>query len=118
VTREDQETMRRSITAGFAMLLMAKTVDANCSSELTNLEGYTIIAATQVEGDFEGCDFDKVIRFTDGKRLRCSSYSYTYAYMPDAIIFGKRSTVQGKSFLSIKVLIEDEVFDMALMILK
>jgi hypothetical protein len=38
--------------------------------------------------------------------------------MPDAIIFGKRSTVQGKSFLSIKVLIEDEVFDMAPIILK
>src|SRR5437879_10788045 len=76
LTREDEEAMRRLITAGFAMLLMATTVDADCSSELTNLEGYTIIAATQVEGDFEGCDFDKVIRFTDGKRLRCSSYSY------------------------------------------
>jgi hypothetical protein len=110
--------MRLLITGAFAMLLMATTADADCSSELTNLEGYTIVAATQVDGEFEGCDFDKVIRFTDGKRLRCSSYSYAYAYMPDAIIFGKRSTVPGKSFLSIKVLIEDEVFDMVPIILK
>ena len=110
--------MRRLITAGLATLFIATTAAADCSSELMNLEGYTIIAATQVDGEFEGCDFDKTIRFTDGKRLRCSSYSYTYAYMPDAIIFGKRSTFKGKSFLSIKVLIEDEVFDMAPIVLK
>jgi hypothetical protein len=110
--------MRRLIMAGFVMLFIATTAAADCSSELMKLEGYTIIAATQVDGQFEGCDFDKVIRFTDGKRLRCSSYSYTYAYMPDAIIFGKRSTFQGKSLLSIKVLIEDEVFDMAPIVLK
>jgi hypothetical protein len=82
------------------------------------MEGYTIISVTQVSGEFEGCDFDRVIRFVDGMALRCSSYSYTYSYMPDAVIFGKEATLQGRSFVLIKVLIEDEIFDMEPIILK
>ena len=84
-----------------------------CTRHLTRLVGYTIVAVTQVDGEFQGCDFDKIIRFLDGKAFRCSSYGYTYAYMPDAVIFAKQTTYQGKSFATIKVLIEGEVFDMA-----
>ncbi len=89
-----------------------------CTRQLSRVQGYTVISVTQVDGEFDGCDIDKVIRFLDGTRLRCSSYGYTYAYMPDAVIFAKQLSLQGKSFAAIKVLIEGELFDMEPFILK
>ena len=96
---------------GTALLLCSGCALA-CADELRDVEGYTVISVTQVDGDFEGCDFDKRIRFADGTTLKCSSYSYSYAYMPDAVIFGKRVSHQGRSFLMVKVLIDDEMYDM------
>ena len=37
--------------------------------------------STQIDGDWEGCDFD-VHRLTNGMYLVCSSYFYEYAFMP------------------------------------
>lgn len=54
--------------------------------------GGTVIN-TQVDGNFEGCDFDKRIDFTNGLVFVCSTYSYTYSYMPKVKIFA----IQGKS---------------------
>ncbi len=85
-----------------------------CASALRRLEGCTILSVTSLDGEFNGCDFDRVIRFTDGSVHRCSTYSYTYSYRPDAIIFGKRISYQGSSYTTIKVLIESEVYDMSL----
>lgn len=102
-----------------ALLLVSGPAHADrCTRPLSRLQGYTIIAVTQVDGEFQGCDFDRVIRFLDGRALRCSSYSYTYAYMPDAVIFAKQVSYQGKSFATIKVLIEGEVFDMEPVLVK
>lgn len=106
----------------FAFLLMpiigaAPALADRCTRMLSRLQGYTIISVTQVNGEFQGCDFGKVIRFMDGTALKCSSYSYTYSYMPDAVIFGKTMTHQGKSFAIIKALIEGEIFDMEPVIL-
>ena len=42
---------------------------------------------TRVEGDFEGCDFDLVVRFINGLSFVCSTYSYTSSYMPEVKIF-------------------------------
>lgn len=97
---------------------LATTVFADrCTRKLKSMEGYTIISITQVNGEFQGCDFGRVIKFMDGLTLKCSSYSYTYSFMPDAVIFAKTIVYQGKSFAVIKVLIEDEIFDMEPLIL-
>jgi hypothetical protein len=78
-----------------------------------DLKGWTIVSVTTVDGEFNGCDFDRVIRFTDGSAHRCSTYSYSYSYRPDAIIFGKTLSHQGVAYMSIKVLIEGDIFDMS-----
>lgn len=54
--------------------------------DLEYLEGYQIIAKKQVNDDFEGCDYDKKIIFTDRTYVVCDEYDYTYSYMPTAII--------------------------------
>jgi hypothetical protein len=61
------------------------------------------IINTQVDGDFEGCDFDKRINFTNGLIFVCSTYSYTYSYMPRVKIFvikgrSPQVFIQGKSY--------------------
>lgn len=90
----------------------AITANGDCTSELQQLVGWTVISATEVDGEFEGCDFDKHIRMTDGSVYTCAEYNYTYSYNPEAIVFGKKVTYQGKSFVNIKILIEDELFEM------
>ncbi|HTF36068.1 MAG TPA: hypothetical protein VK714_20475 [Myxococcota bacterium] len=83
-----------------------------CTRNLRRLEGWTIISVTQVDGEFEGCEFGRVIKLMDGSSLRCSTYNYTYSFSPDAIVFGKKATNEGTTLLMVKVLIEDELYDM------
>jgi len=88
-----------------------------CADDFSSsMEGYTIVAVTQVDGTFEGCDYDKSVKFRNGMTLKCSTYSYTYAYAPDAIIFAKPMSHQGQSFYSIEVLIEDDFYDFGVML--
>jgi hypothetical protein len=80
------------------------------SSELEDLarDGYAVVETTQVDGDFEGCDFNKRIPLTNGLIFVCSEYNYSYAYMPEVLILK-----QVKSG-DIKVLIDDEEYEGAL----
>lgn len=48
--------------------------------------GYVVVKETQVDGSFEGCDFDRLIPLTNGLVFKCSEYSYTYSFMPEVII--------------------------------
>ena len=82
------------------------------ASDFADLVGWTVAAATNVRDEFEGCDFDKKIRFDNGWSLTCSSYSYSYAYRPDAVIFTKSFPSRGQNYWMIKVLINDEIYDM------
>ena len=46
------------------------------------------------------------------QNLTCAGYGYQYAYMPTAIIFAKKVSYGGHSFYDIKMLVEDEMYDM------
>jgi len=81
-------------------------------SDLDEVEGWTLAAVTTVVDDFEGCDFEKAVRFENGWRLVCSDYSYTYAYRPEAAIFVRKWSYEGRDYWIAKVLIEDEFYDM------
>ena len=84
---------------------------------LTNLDrviGYTLVAKKTVvafiqddkrEDSFSGCEFGRVLVFDDNTGVRCTGYSYNYAYRPDAYIF-VNSTL-------IKMCVEGEWFDVA-----
>jgi hypothetical protein len=98
---------------GLLVMVPQPSLADRCTRGLRRLEGWTIISVTQVDGEFEGCDFDRVIKLMDGSALRCSTYSYTYSYSPDAIVFAKKASLEGGSFLMVKVLIEGELYDMA-----
>ena len=51
-------------------------------------------------------------------KLTCAEYNYSYSYMPDAVIFGKSISFQGSEVMSLKVLIDDELYEMEAVFLK
>ena len=44
------------------------------------------VITTQVADEFEGCDFDKRYELLNGLIFVCSTYSYSYSYMPEVKI--------------------------------
>src|SRR5689334_1788541 len=99
----------RPLAALFLVPRFALAIDA---SDFSGLEGWTVAAVTHVDDEFEGCDFDRRIRFSNGWALTCSTYSYSYSYMPEAVIFLKSFKHQNRNYWAVKVLIEDEFYDM------
>jgi hypothetical protein len=91
------------------MIMCTPDVFAFDPSELL---GYTLVSEKRIDGDFEGCDFDKKIIFMDGTYLTCATYSYTYSYMPTAYIYAKHLEYKGKVFADIKMVVGDRVYDM------
>jgi hypothetical protein len=71
------------------------------------LVGYTIIDIKTVNGEFEGCDFDKKVIFTDNTYVTCMGYGHTYSYMPEAIILGKNYN----GTLLLKIYVDGELYD-------
>lgn len=96
--------IKNTVTA-FILLISTTTVAlADLTEKLEQLTGYKIVAKKTIDGEFEGCDFDKIIVFDDRTALRCLSYGYQYAYRPEAIILSNGS--------NIKMLVEDDIYDM------
>jgi len=104
---------------GFIVLLalvigsgpLCRAVDA---STLADLKGYTIVAATNVTGDFDGADSGKVVKLDNGMIFEFQSYDYFYEYSPDVIVFAKSVVLpSGRPVVDYRLVIsdEDEVFD-------
>lgn len=98
-------------------LLFANPAWANC--DLSKVVGYTLVEQKTIErfidedpgrgrsvrqDGFEGCDFNRIIVFTDNTGLRCAGYGYQYAYRPMVNIFVRKN--------SIKMCVESTFYDM------
>lgn len=108
--------MRRLVLAILACAVMLTSTTPMLADRFTKklreVEGWTIISVTQVDGKFLGCDYDRVIKFQDGTSYKCAGYGYEVEYEPDAVIFGKSMKFQGKNFVDFKALIEGEFYAM------
>lgn len=102
-------------------LAAPSTASADLARELERMIGYVIVATKTVEGwredgkredGFSGCSHGRVIVFTDGTALTCSTYNYSYAYRPTAIIFAKQLQFQGREMVDYKMVVEGEMYDM------
>jgi hypothetical protein len=104
---------RHTLLLASSLLLTASSSRmADCGRKLSRLQGWTIVQTGNIKGAFKGCEHDKLVEMMDGTILRCASYGYQYAYMPDAVVFGKTLTVGDKSVTMIKMMVEDELYDM------
>lgn len=104
------------------LLLYSSNVVADIDEyQLEELVGWTIVASKSIAGyrdpgekksdDWEGCDFDRTVYFSDGTTVTCYSYGYQYAYMPKAILFGHEITHEGKKYTMYKMLVQGQLYD-------
>lgn len=75
--------------------LLAEPASA-CDLKVSDFVGWTIIYSGTVTGytdpdgsqedDFEGCEFDRILEIDYSQAVRCTEYSYSYAYNPEIVI--------------------------------
>ena len=53
---------------------------------------------THVMGEFQGCDFDRMIPLENGLHFKCGGYHYHYAYRPEVVIFGSSVSIDGEKY--------------------
>jgi len=96
------------------------------ADDLSDLLGYTIIACTNVDGDFEGAEYGKVVQLENGMVFEFHEYNYSYAYRPSVAVFAEHVTAAellsagiknpSPSGMTIyKLVIDDEIYDVARM---
>lgn len=115
--------MRRLKVAAAAALLgcLALPAQADFEDDADQFVGYTIIAVKTIDSfkdkdkdekdGFEGCDYDRVIVFTDGTAVRCRGYGYKYAYRPKAVILGQQVNFQGHAVTMLKMVVQGTAYD-------
>jgi hypothetical protein len=101
-------------------LLGVRSVAAIDADDLDELLGYTMVAYSYVSGDFEGADFDKVVKLDNGMVFEFMEYSYAYAYHPSVAVFADEVTVEeartyGQELtvplVLYKLVIDDDIYD-------
>lgn len=98
------------IVLSFLSLLYFNNSSANGIDDLCDVEGYTLIECTSIDGEFEGEDGD-VIKLDNGNVFELNSYAYNYAYSPDAFLFGRLYEHDGIEYVFYKLIVEEEVYD-------
>jgi len=81
------------------------------AADLSQIVGYTAVTSTNVAGDFEGADVDKLVKLDNGMIFEFTEYNYSYSYRPDVVVFARVTTFQGRSVTLYKLMIEDELYD-------
>jgi hypothetical protein len=80
--------MKAGVLAYGIMLILTLVPSGVHAGDLEDLarQGYAVIEETQVDGEFEGCEYGKQIQLMNGLIFVCETYNYSYSYMPDVLI--------------------------------
>ena len=102
------------ILVGISLIILFtsfKTESRNTIDDLCELVGYTCIDCSNVVGDFEGADFEKLVKLDNGMIFEFNEYNYSYSYRPEVAIFAMERNYKGESHIMYKLVIEDEIYD-------
>jgi hypothetical protein len=99
------------VTALITLVLVTSAFAGLKARDFRKLVGYTVIEITNVVGNFDGADFDKVVALDNGMVFMFNEYNYSYAYRPDVVILAKKVTIGKDSALLWMLIIEDELYD-------
>lgn len=78
--------------------------------DICELDGYTMLTCTNVDGEFEGNSGD-IVKLLNGTMFELQDYNYNYAYNPEVGVFAKKIDMQGKSYILYKLFVENSVYD-------
>jgi len=54
--------------------------------DLSAYVGYYLLAASYVDGDFEGADFGEIVKLENGMIFEFQEFHYSYSYRPQTVI--------------------------------
>ena len=105
MVRQLYRTCRRS----GALFVLASGLVFSAPASASKLEdlakdGYGVVLETTVDDEFEGCDFGKHIKLSNGMVFVCSEYNYSYSNSPEFYVL--KNVLTGQT----KTLIDDEEF--------
>jgi opacity protein-like surface antigen len=103
-------------------LLLSGAAYAVDVEDFSEINGYTVIDITYVDGDFEGADYDRPVILENGMIFRYSEYGYSYAYHPSVVVFARHHSQEDleragirnpppRGFTTYKLLINDDFYD-------
>lgn len=100
----------RTLIAVLVLAVMAQLAAANIRvSKLGRLVGWTVVADTYIRGDFEGPDYEKVVRLDNGWIIEFNDYDYFYEYHPEIVILAKQ--VDGVTLYKTVIEGGDDIYD-------
>jgi hypothetical protein len=97
------------MVAVVAAALLAAPAQADCD-DLEQVVGFTLVASTRVQGEFQGCDYDRLVAFDNGLTLRCSEHRPKQAQHPKALVFLRQFDVGGGTVSMVKACIDGEIY--------
>jgi hypothetical protein len=83
-------TIKNSAIAILVLISLAIPAKAIDVSTLGHLVGWTVAEDTNISGEFEGADYDKVAKLDNGHIIEFHEYDYFYEYHPEIVIFAKK----------------------------
>lgn len=117
--------MRRIVAVALLtgiVLTVAPVAVAFDADDLSDLLGYTMVAFTNVDGEFEGAEYGKLLQLENHMVFEFHEYNYSYSYRPSVAVFAnhvsagdmlkagvKSSPSGGRTFY--KLVIDDEIYD-------
>jgi hypothetical protein len=99
------------LAMGLALAGTARSAGDGCEG-LEEVVGFTLVAATRVQGQFDGCAYDRLVAFENGLTLRCSQNLSTHAQQPRAYVFLRQLPVGDDALALVKVCIAGEMYTM------
>ena len=102
-----------AVVSFLTIVFPAKALDSN---DLSDILGFTMMAHTNVRGDFEGADYDKPVALDNGWIFEFTEYNYNYSYRPSVAVFAKRVSFKPPSGVErqltiYKLVIDDTIYD-------
>jgi hypothetical protein len=95
-----------------ARSLAGARAHASCDADdLCDLEGFTIVECTNVDGEFDGTDVGKAVTLQNGMIFTFESVSADVDIDPAAVILERSVIYQGRRVTLYKLLIDEEVYD-------
>lgn len=58
---------------------------------------------TQIDGEFDGCDYDKAYGLRNGALLVCREYTYFYTYAPEVIVLDSSTVLIDRNKVSASI---------------
>jgi len=78
-------------------------------TDICELDGYTMISCSRINGTFRGQSGD-IVKLYNGWVFELTTSSYNYSFHPQVGVFAKKLDIGGNSMLIYKLFVEDEIY--------